>query len=230
MYIKNDWDDVLKDEWHKDYFLSLCSRLKQEFANSEIYPSRQNVFRALVLTTFADTKVVIIGQDPYHGGQANGLCFSVKQDCPLPPSLQNIFKEIDLEYKNNHYTPKTLSTNIFSIRQNGDLSDWAKQGVLLLNTVLTVKKGLPNSHKDYGWERFTDAIIQKLNESSIPKIFLLWGNFAKQKQQIITNPIHYVLTAAHPSPLARTGFIGCNHFIKANEILSSQNLPIIKWI
>ena len=177
-----------------------------------------DIFNALRYTSFADTKVVIIGQDPYHGaGQAHGLCFSVKEGVPAPPSLKNMFKE--------------LQTDVGKpIPPTGELTAWARQGVLLLNTVLTVREGQPTSHKDIGWERFTDRVIAELNRKDTPVVFLLWGAHARQKAQIITNPRHVKLTTVHPSPLsASRGFFGCRHFSKANAILEQNGLTPINW-
>ena len=177
-----------------------------------------DIFNALKYTPFADTRAVIIGQDPYHGpGQAHGLCFSVKKGVPLPPSLVNIYKEI------------TDDLGV-TMPQHGELTGWAKQGVLLLNTVLTVRAGQPNSHKDKGWEIFTDRVISELNRKETPIVFLLWGANAEKKARVITNPIHKKLITVHPSPLsAYRGFFGCHHFSKTNEILISSGQPPIKW-
>ena len=214
----NDWDEILADEWTKPYYLKLREFLKSEYAAKTIYPDMNDIFNALKLTSFEDTKVVIIGQDPYHGeGQAHGLCFSVKKGVTSPPSLKNIFKE--------------LNTDIGKpIPKDGELTEWAKQGVLLLNNVLTVREGQPASHKGMGWEIFTDRIISELNKKQTPVVFLLWGAHAQKKAEIITNPIHYKLKAVHPSPLsASRGFLGCKHFSKANAILEKENLTPIEW-
>ena len=214
----NDWDEILADEWTKPYYLKLREFLKSEYATKTIYPDMNNIFNALKLTSFEDTKVVIIGQDPYHGeGQAHGLCFSVKKGVTPPPSLKNIFKE--------------LNTDIGKpIPKDGELTEWAKQGVLLLNNVLTVRESQPASHKGMGWEIFTDRIISELNKKQTPMVFLLWGAHAQKKAEIITNPIHYKLKAVHPSPLsASRGFLGCKHFSKANAILEKENLTPIEW-
>lgn len=216
--IGNDWDEILKDEWQKPYYKNLRQFLKTEYASQTVYPDMYDIFNALKLTSFADTKVVIIGQDPYHGpGQAHGLCFSVKKGIEPPPSLKNIFKEMheDLGIK---------------IPSSGDLTCLAKQGVLLLNTVLTVRAGMADSHKGKGWEIFTDRVINELNKKQSPVIFLLWGAKARNKAEIITNPIHKKLTAAHPSPLsAYNGFFGCRHFSKTNELLKSFGFKPIDW-
>lgn len=214
----NDWDGILSDEWEKPYYRQLHSFLKEEYSKMRIYPDMYDIFNALKYTPFADTRAVIIGQDPYHGpGQAHGLCFSVKKGVPLPPSLVNIYKEI------------TDDLGV-TMPQHGELTGWAKQGVLLLNTVLTVRAGQPNSHKDKGWEIFTDRVISELNRKETPIVFLLWGANAEKKARVITNPIHKKLITVHPSPLsAYRGFFGCHHFSKTNEILISSGQPPIKW-
>ena len=214
----NDWDGILADEWEKPYYRQLHSFLKEEYSKTCIYPDMYDIFNALKYTSFADTRAVIIGQDPYHGpGQAHGLCFSVKKGVPLPPSLVNIYKEI------------TDDLGV-TMPQHGELTGWAKQGVLLLNTVLTVRAGQPNSHKDKGWETFTDRVISELNRKETPIVFLLWGANAEKKARVITNPIHKKLITVHPSPLsAYRGFFGCHHFSKTNEILISSGQPPIKW-
>lgn len=214
----NDWDGILADEWEKPYYRQLHSFLKEEYSKTRIYPDMYDIFNALKYTSFADTRAVIIGQDPYHGpGQAHGLCFSVKKGVPLPPSLVNIYKEI------------TDDLGV-TMPQHGELTGWAKQGVLLLNTVLTVRAGQPNSHKDKGWEIFTDRVISELNRKETPIVFLLWGANAEKKARVITNPIHKKLITVHPSPLsAYRGFFGCRHFSKTNEILISSGQPPIKW-
>lgn len=214
----NDWDGILADEWEKPYYRQLHSFLKEEYSKMRIYPDMYDIFNALKYTPFADTRAVIIGQDPYHGpGQAHGLCFSVKKGVPLPPSLVNIYKEI------------TDDLGV-TMPQHGELTGWAKQGVLLLNTVLTVRAGQPNSHKDKGWEIFTDRVISELNRKETPVVFLLWGANAEKKARVITNPIHKKLITVHPSPLsAYRGFFGCRHFSKANEILISSGQSPIEW-
>ena len=214
----NDWDEILADEWTKPYYLKLCEFLKSEYAAKTVYPDMNDIFNALKLTSFEDTKVVIIGQDPYHGaGQAHGLCFSVKKGVTPPPSLKNIFKELNADIGK-------------PIPKDGELTEWAKQGVLLLNNVLTVREGQPASHKGMGWEIFTDRIISELNKKQTPVVFLLWGAHAQKKAEIITNPIHYKLKAVHPSPLsASRGFFGCKHFSETNKILKKENLKEIEW-
>ena len=216
--IGNSWDNVLKEEFEKEYFVKLQSFLDEEYAAGPVYPPRDEIFSALKYTAYEDVKIVIIGQDPYHEeGQAHGLCFSVNPGVPTPPSLVNIYKELGTDL--GCYTPN-----------NGYLTKWAKQGILLLNAVLTVRGGLANSHRKKGWENFTDAVIKKLNEREKPVLFLLWGNNAKEKLAFITNPKHYVLSAAHPSPLSATrGFMGCRHFSKANTILENENMIPIDW-
>lgn len=214
----NDWDKILADEWQKPYYKNLRAFLKKEYAEQTIYPDMNDIFNALKYTSFEDTKVVIIGQDPYHGfGQAHGLCFSVKKGIPPPPSLKNIFKELNAD------TGK-------EIPENGELTDWARQGVLLLNAVLTVREGCPTSHKNMGWETFTDRVISELNKKQSPVVFLLWGAYAQKKAEIITNPIHKKLISVHPSPLsASRGFFGCRHFSETNKILEKNGLLPIKW-
>lgn len=214
----NDWDDILADEWQKPYYLELRKFLKQEYSTQTVYPNMNDIFNALKLTSFKDTKVVIIGQDPYHGfGQAHGLCFSVKKGVVPPPSLKNIYKELKSDVG-------------FEIPSHGELTSWAKQGVLLLNNVLTVREGLPNSHKGKGWEIFTDRVIGELNKKETPVVFLLWGANAQKKAEIITNPKHFKLMTVHPSPLsASRGFFGCRHFSKTNEILQKNRINPINW-
>ncbi|MBR7133086.1 MAG: uracil-DNA glycosylase [Clostridia bacterium] len=216
--IGNDWDQILADEWAKPYYKRLRSFLKTEYSTQRIYPDMHDIFNALKYTSFKDTKVVIIGQDPYHGfGQAHGLCFSVKKGVIPPPSLKNIFKELEADIGK-------------PIPAHGELTDWAKQGVLLLNTVLTVREGNPNSHKGMGWESFTDRVIAELNKKQAPVVFLLWGANAQRKAEIITNPMHRKLITVHPSPLsASRGFMGCRHFSKTNAILRENGLPEITW-
>ena len=216
--IGNDWDKILADEWEKPYYKELRKFLKNEYKTQRIYPNMYDIFNALKYTSFADTKVVIIGQDPYHGeNQAHGLCFSVKRGIMPPPSLKNMYKEMQSDLG-------------IPIASHGELTSWAKQGVLMLNAVLTVREGCPNSHKGKGWENFTDRVIGELNKKQTPVIFLLWGANAEKKAQIITNPIHKKLITVHPSPLsASRGFFGCKHFSKTNELLKSFGLEPINW-
>lgn len=216
--IGNEWDEILKDEFKKDYYLKLREFLKYEYRNYTVYPDMYDIFNALKMTSYLSVKAIIIGQDPYHEpGQAYGLCFSVKKGVPIPPSLQNIYKEI---YDELGFAPPS----------HGELTKWAQQGVLLLNTVLTVRKGQANSHKNKGWEIFTDNVIKKINERQKGVVFLLWGANARQKVSLITNPAHKILTCAHPSPLsAYNGFFGCGHFKKANEFLESIGQQPIDW-
>lgn len=218
MKIGNDWDAVLADEWEKPYFKELESFLDIEYQTQTVYPKRENIFKAFELTPFSDVKVVIIGQDPYHGeNQAHGLCFSVLDGVKFPPSLRNIFKELQSDVGKE--MPKS-----------GQLDSWAMQGVLMLNTVLTVRDGQPTSHKNKGWEIFTSKVIEVLNQKTQSVVFLLWGAHAEKIGQGITNPIHTKLISVHPSPLsARRGFFGCRHFSKTNEILVKNGFFPIKW-
>ena len=214
----NDWDNILADEFGKEYYLKIRQFLKEEYSTRRIYPHMNDIFNALKYTSFKDTKVVIIGQDPYHGpGQAHGLCFSVKEGVQFPPSLRNIFKELASDVGKE-------------IPKSGELTHWAKQGVLLLNAVLTVREGEPTSHSKIGWETFTDRVISELNKKETPVVFLLWGAYAQKKAEIITNPIHKKLMSVHPSPLsASRGFFGCKHFSKTNDLLIKSGLEPIKW-
>ena len=214
----NSWDILLKDEFKKPYYLNLRKFLVQEYKTQTIYPDMNNIFNALKYTDYKDVKVVILGQDPYHQpNQAHGLCFSVLKGVNPPPSLQNMYKEIHAEYG-------------YPIPQHGELTYWAEQGVLMMNTVLTVRESQPNSHKGMGWEIFTDNVITILNARPEPMVFLLWGANARAKKKIITNPNHLVLESAHPSPLsAYNGFFGNGHFKKANEFLKSKGMAEIDW-
>ncbi|MEG1743295.1 MAG: uracil-DNA glycosylase [Clostridia bacterium] len=217
---ENSWDDIIGGEFKKEYYLKLHEFLKCEYRNSSIkvYPDMNNIFNAFKFTDYYDVKAVILGQDPYHGeNQAHGLSFSVRDGIDKPPSLNNIFKE--------------LSSDIgFSIPKSGCLEKWAKNGVMLLNSVLTVRGGMPGSHRAKGWETFTDNAISLLNERKTPIVFILWGNYAKSKLPLITNEWHFVLTAPHPSPLsAYNGFFGCKHFSKTNDFLNEHSLPQIDW-
>lgn len=214
----NDWDGLLDDEFHKEYYLKLREFLKKEYFSTTVYPPMNDIFNALRYTPYESVRVVILGQDPYHGrGQAHGLCFSVKEGTPPPPSLKNIFKELesDLGIK-----PPAC----------GELVGWARQGVLLLNTTLTVREGLPQSHKGRGWEILTDRIIELVAEKEDPVVFMLWGSNARAKKALINNKRHLILECAHPSPLsAYNGFFGCRHFSRANSFLISQGETPIKW-
>ena len=214
----NDWDELLKDEFDKEYYHELREFLKAEYSTKRIYPNMNDIYNALKYTSYSDTRVVILGQDPYHGeGQAHGLCFSVKAGIKFPPSLLNIFKELNTEYG-------------MAIPASGELSGWAKQGALLLNTTLTVREGQPQSHKGRGWEILTDKIIELVNQKESAVVFMLWGSNARAKKALITNPRHLVLECAHPSPLsAYAGFFGCNHFVMANEFLKKNGLAEINW-
>lgn len=214
----NSWDILLKDEFQKPYYLNLRKFLVQEYKSQTIYPHMNDIFNALKYTDYKDVKVVILGQDPYHQpNQAHGLCFSVKKGVNPPPSLQNMYKEIYAEYG-------------YPIPQHGELTYWAEQGVLMMNTVLTVRESQPNSHKGMGWEIFTDNVISLLNLRPEPMVFLLWGANARAKKKIITNPNHLVLESAHPSPLsAYNGFFGNGHFKKANEFLKRNGMTEINW-
>ena len=212
--INKKWDIVLQDEFKKEYFKKLGIFVKREYKEKTIFPPYENIFDALRFTDYDDVLVVILGQDPYHGlGEAHGLSFSVHNNVKMPPSLLNIFKELysDLKIK----------------RTNSDLTDWAKQGVLLLNSIMTVEKDKPLSHKDKGWEIFTDTIIKKLNEREEPIVFVLWGSFARSKKEFITNKNHYIIESAHPSPLsASRGFLGSKPFSKINNFLSKRGKKI----
>lgn len=218
MHIGNEWDALLADELKKDYYLRLREFLKQEYSTRRIYPPMNDIFNALRRTSYSDVKAVILGQDPYHGaGQAHGMCFSVKKGTPPPPSLQNIFKELKSDLG-------------IDPPSHGELTAWADSGVLLLNTVLTVREGMANSHRGMGWEQFTDRIIELLNQREKPMVFLLWGGNARSKARLITNPNHLVLQCAHPSPLsAYNGFFGCRHFSKTNTFLEQHGIAPINW-
>lgn len=218
VHIGNDWDEILKGEFDKEYYRTLRRFLISEYKTRVIYPSMYDIFNALKYTPYRDVRAVIIGQDPYHGpGQAHGLCFSVNKGIEVPPSLVNIYQELHDDIG-------------FEIPDHGYLVDWAKNGVLLLNAVLTVRAGAANSHRGKGWEIFTDTVIRHLNDREDPIVFLLWGANARAKQALITNPRHLILTAPHPSPLsAYRGFFGCRHFSKANEFLRNNGQPAIDW-
>ncbi|MCI9280192.1 MAG: uracil-DNA glycosylase [Bacilli bacterium] len=216
--IQNDWDDVLKIVFESEGFKKFYHFVEEEYKTKTIFPPQDYVFNALKLTPYKEVKVVIVGQDPYHGeGEAHGLSFSVQKGKKLPPSLKNIYKELESDLGILPY-------------EEGDLTKWAKQGVLMLNAVLTVVKDTPASHRNLGWERLTDYIIRVLNEKEEPVVFILWGNFAKEKKVLITNPQHLVLTSAHPSPFsANYGFFGSKPFSKTNEFLEKKGLQPIDW-
>ena len=214
----NSWDELLKDEFEKEYYLKIRGFLKKEYSSKTIYPSMYDIFNALKYTDYNDVKIVILGQDPYHGpNQAHGLSFSVRDGVTVPPSLKNIYKEMNSDVD-------------FSIPDSGNLTKWAENGILLLNTTLTVEAGKPNSHKDIGWQVFTDRIIEVLNEREKPMVFMLWGANAKSKVPVITNGNHLILTAAHPSPFsAHSGFFGCKHFSLANRFLEEKGISRIDY-
>ena len=214
----NEWDDLLKDEFKKEYYLKLREFLKEEYSTKTIYPPMYDIFNAFKYTSYSDVKVVILGQDPYHGkGQAHGLCFSVLKGVNPPPSLVNIYKELN-------------NDTGFQIPNHGELTKWAKEGILLLNTTLTVREASPNSHKGKGWETFTDNVISILNDREKPIVFLLWGGNARSKKALITNKNHLILETVHPSPLsAYGGFFGCGHFSKTNRFLEENNIEPIDW-
>lgn len=218
VHLGNKWDDILKEEFQKEYYLKIREFLKSEYSHYTIYPKMENIFQALKLCDYDDVKVVIIGQDPYHEeGQAHGLSFSVMPGIEIPPSLQNIYKELQSDL--GCYIPN-----------NGFLEKWAKQGVLLLNNVLTVRAHMANSHKDCGWETFTDSVIAALNKREKGVIFMMWGSCAKNKEKLITAPQHHILKAVHPSPLsAYRGFFGCKHFSTANNLLLESGEEPIDW-
>lgn len=216
--IGNEWDALLGEEFQKEYYLKLRTFLAREYKTRRIFPDMYDIFNALKYTSYSDVKAVILGQDPYHGeGQAHGLCFSVKKGVEPPPSLKNMFKELNEDIGMN-------------IPAHGELTKWANQGVLMLNTVLTVRSGEANSHKGMGWEIFTDKVIETLNNREKPIVFILWGANARRKKELITNPQHKIFETAHPSPLsAYNGFFGCRHFSKTNEFLMSIGEDEIDW-
>lgn len=216
--IGNSWDIYLKEEYNKDYFKKIIQAVNKEYSEKECFPPKNEIFNAFRLTPYEDVKVVIIGQDPYHGEhQAEGLSFSVKNNINRPPSLQNIFKEIENDLG-------------IKVSNNNSLIPWAKEGVLLLNAVLTVEKSKPASHKSIGWETFTDEVIKILNNKKEPIVFILWGNFARDKKKYITNNIHKVIESAHPSPFsAYNGFFGSKPFSKTNEYLKKEGIKPINW-
>ena len=216
--IGNEWDDILKGEFEKEYYLKLRDFLKYEYSHYRIYPNMYNIFNSLKYTSYNDVKAVIHGQDPYHQpGQAHGLCFSVQKGTPIPPSLQNIYKELQSDLG-------------IPPASHGELISWAQNGVLLMNTVLTVRESCPNSHKNQGWEIFTDRVIELLNEREKPVVFILWGTNARSKTKIITNSNHLILQSAHPSPLsAYNGFFGNRHFSKTNDFLTAHGIEPVDW-
>lgn len=216
--IGNSWDKLLEEEYKKDYFKQLMEFVKTEYKSKTIYPKQNEVFNAFRYTSFDDVKVVILGQDPYHGpNQAEGLSFSVSNEVLKPPSLKNIFKELESDLG-------------IQFPECNSLKPWAKEGVLLLNAVLTVEEHMPTSHKDKGWETFTDNVIQVLNKKETPVVFILWGSYARNKKDLITNPLHYIIESPHPSPFsARTGFFGSKPFSKTNEYLKSKGIKEINW-
>lgn len=216
--IGNKWDEILKEEYNEEYFKNLISFVKDEYKAKTIYPKENEVFNAFRYTDFDNVKVVILGQDPYHGpNQAEGLSFSVSNEVLKPPSLQNIFKELESDLG-------------IPFPKKNSLKPWASQGVLLLNAVLTVEEHKPTSHKDKGWETFTDNVIKALNQKKEPVVFILWGAYARNKKSLITNPNHYIIESAHPSPFsARNGFFDSKPFSKTNEFLKSHNIEEINW-
>lgn len=216
--IGNNWDTILKEEFEKDYFKELMKFISQEYQNKTIYPKQSDVFNAFHYTDYDNVKVVILGQDPYHGpNQAEGLSFSVSNDVLKPPSLKNIFKELESDLQ-------------IPFPEQNSLKSWAKEGVLLLNAVLTVEEHNPTSHKNHGWETFTDDIIKIINNKKTPVVFILWGSYARNKKSLITNPIHYVIESPHPSPFsAYSGFFGSKPFSKTNNFLKSKGLKEINW-
>ncbi|HBL83736.1 MAG: uracil-DNA glycosylase [Clostridiales bacterium GWF2_38_85] len=219
VHIGNSWDELLKSEFDSEHYQELRSFLKSEYSKYNIFPPMNDIFNALRYIDYQDVKVVILGQDPYHGlGQAHGLCFSVQDGVAPPPSLLNIYKEL------------AKDIDIHNSKTNGNLTPWAKQGVLLLNTVLTVRESSPGSHRNMGWEKITDSIIELLDRRDIPMVFLLWGAYAKSKKVLIKDNKHLILEAAHPSPLsAYNGFFGCKHFSKANTFLESTGQSPVDW-
>ncbi|MDO5047386.1 MAG: uracil-DNA glycosylase [Anaerococcus sp.] len=218
VHIGNDWDDLLKEEWKKNYYQKLRKFLIKEYSTKKVYPDMYDIFNALSYLAYEDVKVVILGQDPYHGkGQAHGLAFSVNEGVKIPPSLLNIYKELKDDLK-------------LYIPNHGNLSKWEKEGVLLLNTVLTVREREPNSHKNMGWEILTDKIISILNLREKPIVFILWGTNAKGKERLITNPNHLILKSVHPSPLsAYRGFFGSKVFSKTNRFLKEKGIGPVDW-
>ena len=215
--LKNDWDSLLASEFQKEYYQTLRGFLKEAYSSGTVYPPMFDIFNALKYCAYEDAKVVIVGQDPYiNPGEAHGLAFSVQPGARVPPSLQNIFKEMATDM-------------LCSIPNNGYLVHWAKQGVILLNSVLTVRAGASKSHTGKGWELFTDSVLALLNQKDASLVYMLWGRDAQKKGQLLNNPKHLILTAAHPSPLAGGRFFGCKHFSKANEFLHNANITPINW-
>ena len=216
--ITEKWDEILKEEYQKEYFIKLLKTLQIEYRTKIVFPKKSEVFRALRLTDYDQIKIVILGQDPYHGeGEAEGLSFSVKDGIRKPPSLRNIFKEL------HNYLG-------YDEPKNGSLIKWAKEGVLLLNSMLTVEKDKPLSHKPLGWEQFTDEVIKKINEKETPVVFILWGAYARSKKKYITNPNHYIIESAHPSPFSASyGFFGSRPFSRANKFLISKNIKPVDF-
>ena len=216
--IGNTWDNLLTEEVKKDYFKELIEYVNNEYKTKTIYPKKTEVFNAFKYTDYKDVKVVILGQDPYHGpNQAEGLSFSVSNEVIKPPSLKNIFKELESDLK-------------IPFPEHNSLKSWAKEGVLLLNAVLTVEEHKPASHANKGWETFTDEIIKLINKKDEPVVFILWGNYAREKKKYITNPIHYIIESPHPSPFsARNGFFGSKPFSKTNDFLKRQGIKEINW-
>lgn len=216
--LSTEWNELLKEEYEKPYFKELSEKVNHAYQTSRVFPPAKLVFNAFMLCPLDTIKAVIIGQDPYHGvGQAHGLSFSVPDGIRQPPSLQNIFKELESDISG------------FKAPNSGNLEAWAKQGVLLLNALLTVQEGQAGSHKSFGWEKFTDAVIQHISHKKQHIVFMLWGNYAVSKKELIDADKHLVLTAAHPSPLARGAFFGSKHFSKANNYLIEKNLGAIDW-
>ncbi len=218
MAITKKWDSILKEEYEKDYFKKLMNDIREEYKNHIVYPKASDVFNAFKYTDYDKIKVVIIGQDPYHGeNEAHGLSFSVKPGIKKPPSLQNIFKELNTDLG-------------CKIPESGCLEKWTKEGVMLLNSILTVEKDKPLSHQKYNWEKFTDAVIKKINEKPTPVVFILWGSYARSKKVLITNPIHLIIESPHPSPFsAYHGFFGSKPFSKTNEFLTKKKIKPIDW-
>jgi len=216
--VSKSWDKVLGEEYKKDYFVKMMTYLQKEYQNKEIYPQKNYIFNALRITPYEKVKVIILGQDPYHGeGEAHGLSFSVQEGIKFPPSLQNIFKELKNDLN-------------FDAPDTGDLTLWAKEGVLLLNSILTVEKDKAASHSKLGWETFTDEIIKQVNEKDTPVVFILWGNYARSKKALITNKKHFIIESVHPSPLSVSrGFFGSKPFSETNKFLKEHNLEEINW-